>query len=120
MISLNSSVFRLFVVYEFFCSLGHKVGSHPKKTIAICWFFVFLSALGFLRFHQEKNPIKLWVPPNSQFVEDTDWLMQKFELGYRPQVVQIVADDVLLPGVISKVCVICVISRAFLFIASSF
>ncbi|KAJ3640245.1 hypothetical protein Zmor_003554 [Zophobas morio] len=87
--------------YVFYC-LGHKVGSHPKKTIAICWFFVFLSALGFLRFHQEKNPIKLWVPPNSQFVEDTDWLMQKFELGYRPQVVQIVADDVLQPGVFSK------------------
>ncbi|RZC34597.1 patched domain-containing protein 3-like [Asbolus verrucosus] len=88
-----------FTEYTFY-SLGRKVGSNPKKAILFCWIFVFLSALGFLRFHHEKNPMKLWVPPNTKFIRDTEWLLQKFQIGYRPQVVQIIAQDVLTPEVL--------------------
>ncbi|XP_044257240.1 protein patched homolog 1-like isoform X1 [Tribolium madens] len=90
-----------FTEYIFY-NLGRKVGHSPKKTILFCWIFVLLSSLGFLRFHQEKNPMKLWVPRNSKFVKDTEWLMEKFQLGYRPQVVQIVANDVLTPEILQQ------------------
>ncbi|XP_017768460.1 PREDICTED: protein patched homolog 3-like [Nicrophorus vespilloides] len=83
----------------FFYKLGIRIAKSPFITIALCWMFVILSAFGLFRFHQEKSPIKLWVPPNSQFVADSERLMETFETAYRIQMMQIVADDVLTPEV---------------------
>lgn len=47
--------------------------------------------------------MKLWVPPDSKFVRDSDWLMSKFQIGFRPNVIQIVANDVLTPEVFQNV-----------------
>lgn len=47
--------------------------------------------------------MKLWVPPESKFVRDSDWLMNKFQIGFRPNAIQIVADDVLTPEVFKNV-----------------
>lgn len=80
-----------------------KVGSKPLTTIAICWSVVFLSAFGFLRFHQEKNPMKLWVPPHTTFVDDTNWLIERLQNGYRTEVALIKAPDVLTPQVLQEV-----------------
>lgn len=75
----------------------------PLITIAVCWGAVFLSAFGFLRFHQEKNPMKLWVPPYTTFVEDGDWLMNRLQNGFRTEAALIIADDVLTPEVLLEV-----------------
>lgn len=79
------------------------MGYRPLSTIALCWGFVLLSAFGFLRFHQEKNPMKLWVPPYTTFVEDSNWLMSRLQNGFRTEVALITADDVLTPQVLLEV-----------------
>lgn len=91
---------------NFFYSLGYRVASRPKRTIALCWLFVVIASLGFFRFRQEKNPMKLWVPTNSQFVHDADWLMRTFQRGFRPEVAIIQADDILTPEVLQKVALL--------------
>nr|CAH7737017.1 unnamed protein product [Callosobruchus chinensis] len=85
-----------------FYKLGIYVGSHPLRTILICWIVVFLGALGFLRFQQEKNPLRLWVPPHTSFVRDSEWLMKTLEKGFREEAVMLTADDVLTPEVMQR------------------
>ena len=60
-------------------------------------------ALGIFRFHQEKDPLKLWIPHNSDFIRDTDWLMTSFREGYRIQSILITAPNVLEPTVLQQV-----------------
>ncbi|XP_025830631.1 protein patched homolog 1 isoform X2 [Agrilus planipennis] len=82
---------------------SYQVASKPWWTIGLCWLFVFSSALGFLKFHQEKNPFKLWVPSKSEFSINTQWLFNKFENAYRTEGFILVADDVLTPEVLLTV-----------------
>ncbi|KAL3271630.1 hypothetical protein HHI36_022104 [Cryptolaemus montrouzieri] len=88
---------------SFFYRLGQKIGSKPVQTIVICWVIVIISAFGGFRFYQEKNPMKLWVPPESQFAKDTEWLMKTLELGFRREVMIMTAPNVLVPEVILQV-----------------
>ncbi|KAF5289919.1 hypothetical protein FQA39_LY14928 [Lamprigera yunnana] len=88
---------------HFFYNLGLKVALQPWTTIVICWMVVFLMACGLIRFHQEKNPLHLWVPPHSTFFHDTNWLMNKFENGFRLQNVLFEAPDVLTPSILQKI-----------------
>lgn len=83
--------------------MGIEIARQPIKTIILCWIIVLLSGLGFLRFRQEKDPLKLWVPPDSTFVEDTQWLKNTFQRGFSEEIVAIVADDVLTPATIKRV-----------------
>jgi Niemann-Pick C1 protein len=68
-------------------------------TVAIC-------SLGFINFYQERDPLKLWVPDNSQFLINTKFIMEKFGEGIRTQNVLIVADDVLRPEIMKKLDII--------------
>lgn len=86
----------------FFYRLGIAIAKQPIRTIIICWAAVFLSAFGFLRFRLEKNPLKLWVPPHTTFVRDSEWLMSTFQRGFSDEAITIVAEDVLTPEVILK------------------
>ncbi|XP_044763216.1 protein patched homolog 1-like [Coccinella septempunctata] len=87
---------------KFFYNLGLKVGAKPIETIAICWVLVIACSLGGLRFYQEKNPMKLWVPPDSQFAKDSEWLMKTLELGFRQELIILTAPNVLVPEVINE------------------
>lgn len=86
-----------------FFRLGCFVALNPIKIIVFSWIIVIFSALGLLCFHQEKNPVKLWVPQKSEFVRDTDWLLKTFQNGFRPEEIIIEADDVLTPEVLLEV-----------------
>ncbi|GJQ66784.1 hypothetical protein Trydic_g18553 [Trypoxylus dichotomus] len=86
----------------FFYRLGCIVALNPKSTILLTVSVVLLSLTGFLRFHQEKNPLKLWVPQNSSFVSDSEWLMKTFEKAYRIEQVILEAPDVLTPEVFKQ------------------
>lgn len=79
------------------------VGKYPFRTIALCWLLVILSGFGFLRFRQEKDPLKLWVPPQTSFVRDSQWLIKTLQRGYRDQTILIAGDDVLTPEVFQQV-----------------
>ena len=51
--------------------------------------------MGLYRFRQEKNPLKLWVPPDSDFIRDTEWLMSQFGEAQRVETIIMTGDDVL-------------------------
>ncbi|CRK87719.1 CLUMA_CG001509, isoform A [Clunio marinus] len=91
---------------NFFYKLGLCVAENPYKTITFSFIFVLISCIGFLNFFQERDPLKLWVPENSQFLKDTKFIINNFGQGIRAQSVLIVADDVLRPEVIQKLAVI--------------
>ncbi|KPJ02850.1 Patched domain-containing protein 3 [Papilio xuthus] len=61
--------------------------------------FVIISCFGLLRFHIEKNPFRLWVPPDSDFFIDTNWFIDKFGTSFRFQKILIKSDNVLEPEV---------------------
>ncbi len=50
------------------------VASNPLKTVAACLAAVAACSLGLLRFHQETNMVRLWLPRQSDFVLNNDWL----------------------------------------------
>lgn len=47
--------------------------------------------------------MKLWIPPESDFVKNTEWLVNQFGEGYRVQYLLITAEDVLQRDVLLKV-----------------
>lgn len=90
-------------VEDIFFRLGVCVARNPWKTIVLTLLFVSVSCVGLLKFHIEKNPLKLWVPPESDYYFDTNWYIDKFGTGFRFQNVLIVADNVLEPEVLKKI-----------------
>ncbi|GBP37965.1 NPC intracellular cholesterol transporter 1 [Eumeta japonica] len=88
------------LVEQVFYNLGIKVAQNPWKTVVVSWLFVLLSCLGLIQFHIEKNPMNLWVPPESDFFIDTQWYMEKFGNGFRFQKVLATAENVLDPKVL--------------------
>lgn len=97
-----SSVLVNFVENVFF-TIGVVVARHPWRTIILSWTFVLLSSIGLLKFYLEKNPMKLWVPPDSSFVQDTYWYIDKFGTGFRVQKVLLVSENVLEPDSLMKI-----------------
>lgn len=49
--------------------------------------------------------MKLWVPPFTTFVEDSNWLMSRLQNGFRTETALIIADDVLTPKVLLEVII---------------
>ncbi|XP_028177480.1 patched domain-containing protein 3-like [Ostrinia furnacalis] len=97
-----SSTFVHFVESIFF-TLGVVIARRPWTTIIITWLFLFVSCIGLMRFYIEKNPMQLWVPPDSDFYRDTHWYIDNFGTGFRLQKIIITADNVLEPKVLSKI-----------------
>jgi len=58
---------------------------------------------GTIRFTPENRPDKLWIPWNSDFVKDSDWLRVNFPSPIRFHFAIITAEDVLQPRVIQLV-----------------
>ncbi|KAK0173536.1 hypothetical protein PV328_006715 [Microctonus aethiopoides] len=85
------------VVEHFFYRLGLNISQRPIKWIIGISIVVLLCLGGLYRFHQEKNPLKLWVPPDSDFVKDTEWLMSKFKDGQRIETMIFTADNIFQP-----------------------
>lgn len=47
--------------------------------------------------------MKLWIPPHTTFLEDSKWLMDRYQNGYRVEAAIAKAPDVLTPEVIKEV-----------------
>lgn len=97
-----SSVSVHFVESIFF-SLGIFVAKHPWQVIFGTLLFVTVSCIGLIRFHIEKNPMNLWVPPDSDFYHDTNWYIKTFGTGLRLQNIIFTANDVLHPDVLIEI-----------------
>lgn len=79
------------------------IARKPWLVIFSLIFLVIVSALGLLKFKQEKDPLRLWIDQDSPFVRDTDWLLKAFAEGYRQEHILITADNVLEPYVLQQV-----------------
>jgi Niemann-Pick C1 protein len=88
--------------------LGFKVAEHPWKTILLAWISVLICCSGFLNFRQEKDPLKLWVPDDSQFLRDTHFIVKNYGQAERTQNFLITSEngDVLTPEVMQKISII--------------
>lgn len=87
--------------------MGFKVAENPKKTILLSWLSVIICCAGFVSFRQERDPLKLWVPENSQFLKNTHFIIKNFGEGVRIQNILITSEsDVLTPDVMKKLSVI--------------
>jgi hypothetical protein len=95
-------------VMNFFISLnsfrwGILVATHPFKFILGSFLFTAICGLGFINFTQENRPDKLWIPRDSKFASDTDWLRKNFPSPLRESFAIFAADNVLVPEVMRAV-----------------
>lgn len=88
------------IVEHFFYGLGLKIAQRPLKWLIGSTVIVLVSLSGLYSFRQEKNPMKLWVPQDSDFVHDTEWMIDQFGQGLRLENMILTADNVLEPGVL--------------------
>ncbi|XP_076658012.1 patched domain-containing protein 3 [Halictus rubicundus] len=87
-------------VEHLFYGLGLKIARQPLKWLVCSIVLVLLSLSGLHCFHQEKNPMRLWIPQDSDFVRDTDWMIDQFGQGLRMESMILTADNVLEPGIL--------------------
>jgi len=85
---------------SWFQSYGRLVASHPVLFIAICVGVTGLSGLGLLRFRAENEGIKLWIPHNSDFRRNNDWLFENFPRGIRFNSLILTSSNILVPEVL--------------------
>lgn len=105
MIHKNQSLTRLpkLVGFLFCCSWGYNVATRPIIHIVACILITIICGIGLLTFTPENRPDKLWIPWNSEFVQDTDWLNQNFPSPFRFHYAIITADNVLKPEIMDVV-----------------
>lgn len=85
------------------CRLGYEIARHPLKWIFGCTLVVLVCLFGLYRFKQEKNPLKLWIPPDSDFVRDTEWLMANFKEGRQVEQMIMTGENILEPEALVEV-----------------
>ena len=50
------------------------MATHPVKVVFACILATGLSVIGILRYTTENNAFRLWIPDNSDFVANYNWL----------------------------------------------
>ncbi|KOC67294.1 Patched domain-containing protein 3 [Habropoda laboriosa] len=90
------------IVEHFFYQLGLKIARRPLKWLIGSTVIVLISLSGLYCFRQEKNPVRLWVPQNSDFVHDTEWMFEQFGQGLRMEGMILTANNVLEPEALAR------------------
>ncbi|XP_059488991.1 protein patched homolog 2-like [Neocloeon triangulifer] len=70
---------------SFFYWLGCSIGKRPFFVTVGCLLIGSLFAMGLSNFTKENRPEKLWIPSDSQFVRDSEWMRSNFPNNVRPQ-----------------------------------
>lgn len=89
-------------VEQFFYALGSRIALQPQRWLIGSVIIIILCLGGLYWFRQEKNPLKLWIPPNSDFVHDTEWFLSNFGEGQRVQNVILTGDDILQAEILTE------------------
>ncbi|XP_043499813.1 patched domain-containing protein 3-like [Polistes fuscatus] len=89
-------------VERFFYALGSRIALQPQRWLIGSVVIIILCLGGLYWFRQEKNPLKLWIPPDSDFVHDTEWFLSNFGEGQRVQNVILTGDDILQAEILVK------------------
>ncbi|KAI9659604.1 MAG: hypothetical protein M1831_003685 [Alyxoria varia] len=75
-----------------FNKLGRTCATFPAITIGTSISFVFLLSLGWLNFAIERDPVRLWVAPNSDAANEKAFFDEKFGPFFRAEQVFLVND----------------------------
>eukprot|EP00092_Neocalanus_flemingeri_P008175 GFUD01008815.1.p1 GENE.GFUD01008815.1~~GFUD01008815.1.p1 ORF type:complete len:989 (+),score=163.46 GFUD01008815.1:223-3189(+) len=86
----------------FFEWLGAATSRRPLPVIVACFIFTSLGCLGLPFLQMENNAIKLWIPQESDFSLNYNWLWAHFPPEFRQHSVIVRGDDVLTPEAIQK------------------
>ncbi|XP_021948457.1 protein patched homolog 2 isoform X2 [Folsomia candida] len=84
---------------KFFYRWGFFVATHPLKAISCCLLITSICGLGIFNFTMENRPDKLWIPRNSEFAQNTEWIRATFPSPIRTSFAIVTADNVLVPEV---------------------
>jgi len=87
---------------SFFYWYGTLLARYPVKSILIALVIPLSCSLGLLRFKTENNPYKLWIPQDSDYIRDQEWLWQNFPDDIRFHSVILTGDNVLTPLHVQK------------------
>ena len=77
---------------RFYHWYGQKVAKYPGWVILGCLIFAGLTSLGFLLLESETEQSNLWVPEDSDFKKNTEWLSKTFPSNIRAQQIMLVAE----------------------------
>eukprot|EP00090_Calanus_glacialis_P027719 TRINITY_DN4393_c0_g1_i1.p1 TRINITY_DN4393_c0_g1~~TRINITY_DN4393_c0_g1_i1.p1 ORF type:complete len:1001 (-),score=160.99 TRINITY_DN4393_c0_g1_i1:89-3091(-) len=87
---------------RFFLWWGKFVAIHPYPVICTCIIITALSSLGFLRFRMEHHANLLWIPADSAYNVNEDWLELFFKKKERDQIVLFKSENVLTPKALNE------------------
>ena len=79
----------------FFDWYGKSVCQKPWTYIFLCILATGICAVGLLKFHRENTGVKLWIPENSDFRINSDWLWDNHPPSMRFSTMIFVAENVL-------------------------
>ncbi|XP_066584061.1 patched domain-containing protein 3-like [Prorops nasuta] len=89
-------------VEHVFYILGSRIAQQPRNYLLGSLLVILICLSGLFFFRQEKNPLKLWIPPDSDFVRDTEWLLSQFGEGARLENMIFMGQDILEPDALVK------------------
>ncbi|ORY17476.1 patched family-domain-containing protein [Clohesyomyces aquaticus] len=81
-----------------FSRLGYVCARFPVITIILSFLVVVMMSLGWLRFEVERDPVRLWVAPNSAAAQEKAFFDDKFGPFFRAEQVFLVNDTGKHPG----------------------
>ena len=81
---------------------GFKVGQYPWYCVAICLLFSGLCGIGLINYTAENNAFRLWIPTDSSFVHNYQWLLENYPPNIRYNNIILAKDgqDILEPKVL--------------------
>lgn len=85
------------VLARYFRKLGHVVARRPLTVIAISLIVTGLCAIGITKMVMETDPVKLWVPPNSDVLTQKNTFDSQFGPFYRIEQLILTIDQSQLP-----------------------
>ena len=86
-----------------FSRLGVKTAQHPIPVILISLLITSLGCIGLGFIKIENNAIKLWIPQQSDFTKNYNWLYENYPPEFRAHSVIVHGEDILTPEAIQKV-----------------
>ena len=66
------------IIYYSVFRHGKVVAQKPWLFASICVILCGLFSIGLITYKPETNPYKLWIPSDSDFVQNTNWLWSKY------------------------------------------
>jgi len=87
---------------NFFLWYGSFLAKYPLRSVCICLLIPALCSIGLLSFKEESNPYKLWIPQDSDYIKDHEWLWENYPPEIRFNSIILTAENVLTPKIFNK------------------